>query len=49
MVSFYQQLKLGKAKDVALQTAMLTVKKNHPSPYYWAAFELIGDTNPLTK
>ncbi len=49
MVRFYQQLKTGKTKDEALQAAMLAVKKDHPSPYYWAAFELIGDTSALPQ
>jgi CHAT domain-containing protein/tetratricopeptide (TPR) repeat protein len=47
MLTFYGALKAGKPKDDAVQVAMLAVKKTHPSPYYWAAFELIGDATPL--
>ena len=49
MVAFYKELKAGRRKDDALRTAMLAVQKEHPSPYYWAAFELIGDATPLPK
>jgi CHAT domain-containing protein len=48
MVTFYGALKADKPKDDAVQAAMLEVKKTHPSPFYWAAFELIGDAAPLT-
>ena len=49
MVTFYGALKAGKPKDEAVRTAMLAVKKTHPSPFYWAAFELIGDSAPLRQ
>jgi len=49
MLSFYRALKAGRPKDEAVQTAMLEVKTNHPSPYYWAAFEMIGDASPLVR
>ena len=49
MQAFYRALFAGKRKDEALQTAMRTVMedKAHRSPYYWAAFQLIGDSAPL--
>ena len=50
MVAFYKQLKAGKPKDEALRTAMLGVMRDgngHESPFYWAAFQVIGDTSPL--
>lgn len=51
MQSFYQNLKEGQAKDLALQNA----KKHYAStanplrahPYYWSGFVLIGDNAPL--
>ncbi len=49
MTAFYAALRVGLTKDVALQRAMLQVKRDtlHTAPYYWSAFELIGDTSPL--
>ena len=52
MLAFYQQLKEGKPKDEALQIAMLGVMRaknpEYAAPYYWAAFQIIGDTSSLT-
>ena len=52
MVSFYEHLKTGVPKDVALQQAKLDYldqvedpKQAHP--YYWAGFVVFGDTSPL--
>jgi CHAT domain-containing protein len=47
MVAFYKAMKAGMTKDDALRAAMLAVQTSKPSPYYWAAFELIGDSSPL--
>jgi CHAT domain-containing protein len=46
---FYRELKAGRAKDVALQRAMLSLLRDPETrrPYYWAAFRLTGDTAPL--
>jgi len=44
MVQFYQGLKAGKRKDEALRDAMLAVKKGKAPPYFWAAFQVNGDT-----
>ena len=50
MLAFYKNLLMpGTRKDDALRGAMLAVKKTNPSPYYWAAFEVIGDTSPLVS
>lgn len=47
--SFYHELLKGQRKDDALRAAMRTVMidKTHRSPYYWAAFQIIGDSSPL--
>jgi len=49
IVSFYNHLYEGRAKDDALRLAMLEVIKDrdHLNPFYWAAFQVIGDTGPL--
>jgi len=47
MVGFYTQLLTGKTKAEALRLAQMEVMKNPrwARPYFWAAFELIGDWN----
>jgi len=51
MKYFYEGLKDGQAKDVALRNAKLKYRKTaHPSrqhPYYWAGFVLFGDASPM--
>jgi CHAT domain-containing protein len=49
MVDFYRALKAGQRKDEALRQAMLAVKKEpgYSAPFYWAAFQVIGDTAPV--
>jgi len=47
MVRFYEGLKDGKAKDVALREAMLTVKQAQPQPFFWAAFQVNGETGAI--
>lgn len=42
MVKFYQNLKANPDKAQALRQAMLATKNEHPEPYDWAAFTLIG-------
>lgn len=49
MTTLYGSLAKGLPKDKALQAAALKVMQSHRSPYYWAAFDLIGDTSPLIK
>jgi CHAT domain-containing protein len=52
MVPFYQHLKHGERKDDALRASMLEEMK-HPHPkahsnaFYWAAFQVIGDSSPI--
>lgn len=49
--SFYNYLKMGMPKDLALQKAKLGFlrddKTNHSLPFYWAATIVLGDTAPL--
>lgn len=49
MATFYKALKNGTRKDVALQRAMFSVRKDAACahPFYWAGFQVIGDTAPL--
>lgn len=42
MVHFYSGLQKGMSKTLALQAAMLELRKSHSHPYYWAPFLLIG-------
>lgn len=42
MTSFYRQLVCGRTKADALQQAMQQVRLEHPHPYYWAPFILMG-------
>lgn len=43
MVSFYQNLKQHPDRAQALRQAMLATMNDHPSPYNWAAFTLVGE------
>ena len=49
--NFYDYLKMGLPKDLALQKAKLEFlrddKTNHSLPFYWAATIVLGDTAPL--
>jgi hypothetical protein len=50
MVSFYQNLKNGEEKDIALANAKATFIKKNPlksHPYYWAGFVVNGDTSAI--
>ncbi|MCU1305482.1 MAG: Tetratricopeptide 4 [Acidobacteriaceae bacterium] len=42
MIAFYTRLQQGDSKPVALQGAMLELRRRYPHPYYWAPFTLIG-------
>jgi CHAT domain-containing protein len=48
---FYRHLSKGKEKDVAMRLAKLEYLKNSSpaftNPYYWAAYEVLGDTTPV--
>jgi CHAT domain-containing protein len=48
MTQFYQNLTLGKNRAAALRHAMIETKKRFQTPKSWAAFTLIGETQPLT-
>ena len=43
MVNFYREWQKGAAKSTALRSAMLAVRANHPHPFYWAPFLLVGN------
>ena len=49
---FYYYLSRGNAKDKALNLAKIEyIRKNPPvcsNPYYWAAYEVVGDNTPVT-
>lgn len=47
MVIFYSHLMSGRGKSEALREAQLALKKRYPHPYYWGAFILQGDANPI--
>lgn len=42
MTGFYDALASGAGKSRALRQAKLGVRKDHPHPYYWAAFVVSG-------
>ncbi len=48
---FYLYLSKGKAKDEAMRMAKLDYIKTNPpvytNPYYWAAYEVLGDNSPV--
>jgi len=44
MTRFYSALK-GKNKREALRLAQIETRKKYPHPYYWAAFQLTGETS----
>lgn len=52
MISFYENLKKGMGKDVALAQAKVTFIANNPMknhPYYWAGFILNGNVAPVSS
>jgi CHAT domain-containing protein len=51
MAAFYAGLKAGRPKDEALRAAMLSLERGGDRtqrPFYWAAWQVIGDASPLT-
>jgi len=53
MTSFYEHLKKGLQKDIALQKAKQeylnnTVSEQQKHPFYWAGFVVVGDVTPIT-
>ena len=54
MTAFYDYLREGKAKDIALQLAKQdylksTTDETLKHPYYWAGFVISGDVSPVTS
>jgi CHAT domain-containing protein len=50
MISFYENLKKGQAKDQALANSKMLFIKNNPMknhPFYWAGFVVNGDVSPI--
>jgi len=51
MVGFYREIKQGHSKISALSNVKRQYLESHPPfythPYYWAAFQITGDTSPL--
>lgn len=51
MENFYENIEAGLSKSKALRNAKLNYLESHSlsetSPYYWASFILIGNTNPI--
>ncbi len=51
MTTFYEELKKGEGKSDALRNAKLaylaSADENSSDPYYWAAFTMIGDNEPI--
>ncbi len=43
MQRFYNHLRQGMSKAEALRQTQIDMRTEAPSPYYWAAFSLIGD------
>ena len=43
MVNFYEEWQRGANKAAALRKAMLSVRRKHPNPFYWAPFLLVGN------
>ncbi|MDH4037102.1 MAG: CHAT domain-containing protein [Candidatus Krumholzibacteria bacterium] len=43
MLAFYDGLKAGLPAGRALRAAQLAVRREHPSPFYWAGFVMVGD------
>ena len=53
ITQFYQFLKEGEMKDIALRNAKLAYLENanqlQSHPYFWAAFVQIGDKTPMSR
>ncbi len=52
MTHFYRYLSMGKMKNEAMRLSKLRYLENSPpafkNPYYWAAYEVLGDNAPVT-
>jgi CHAT domain-containing protein len=50
MERFYRALRAGLPKGKALQAAQLALLADKGvHPYFWAAFQLVGDAGPLAE
>jgi CHAT domain-containing protein/Tfp pilus assembly protein PilF len=53
IAAFYYHLSTGKEKDDALRLAKLEYLESsvpgYTNPYYWAAYQVMGDKSPITK
>jgi CHAT domain-containing protein len=53
MKNFYFYLSKGKEKNVSMRLAKLDYLKNSSpeskNPYFWAAYEVLGDNSPVTR
>jgi CHAT domain-containing protein len=53
IISFYKYLASGMEKNQALRLAKIDYLDNvspvHKNPYYWAAYEVLGDNSPVVK
>jgi CHAT domain-containing protein len=47
MERYYQNLLAGLGRAVALQAAMLSLRKAQPHPHAWAPFISLGSDSPL--
>ena len=45
MIAFYRHLAQGSTVASALREAQIEVRHDHPNPYHWAAFAVMGDPN----
>jgi hypothetical protein len=45
MRHFYSELAAGKSAAAALRGARSSLRKDHPEPFFWAGFVVIGDGN----
>ena len=48
MAAFYAALRSGRGRAAAVRDAQRLVAREHPSPYYWAAFVLSGNPRPIS-
>jgi CHAT domain-containing protein len=42
MTDFYNRIKAGTNKAVALRESQLATRSSHPHPFFWAAFQITG-------
>ena len=47
MEGYYQRLLAGEGRADAMRQAMEVVRAQHPHPYYWAPFIVVGNGAPL--